>query len=90
MTILLPFVACVALYLCIGVKIQGLTLGIVNGEVGSMRDCLNKSLVIAEVRDYDCTLQKVSCAFIDEIDEAEIGKVRTNVLINLEFLVLNF
>lgn len=40
-------------------------MGILNYEVSSFEQCLNRSLVVTEINGYDCELNKVSCKFIE-------------------------
>lgn len=68
--LVLPFVGIVCLHNTIGGNPKGLMLGIVDEEITSLKECSNKSLKTFELEDYECYLNKVSCRFIDEINDS--------------------
>lgn len=72
---LIPIIGCLCLHFGVGGTIKGLTLGFVNNEVSSIEECFNRSLVTFDVHDFECTLHKVSCRFINEFDESIASKV---------------
>lgn len=57
-----------------GGNITGLKLGVVNHEIKSIEECKNQSLITAEVKNFKCSLQKVSCNFFMEFEAAELVK----------------
>jgi len=64
-------IACYA----VGGNPKGLKLGIVNHEVESYKDCFNSSLITTIAKEDSCTLNKVSCRFMNEIDDSFMEKV---------------
>lgn len=50
----------------IGGNVTGLSIGIVNNEVSSSQECANVS---QKMISFDCVHEKVSCRFINLIDE---------------------
>lgn len=55
---------CSCFYLAIGDNPRNLRLGVVNEEVADWRDCFNDSLQTANVHDYTCDLNLVSCRYL--------------------------
>lgn len=74
---LLPIIAIFCMNHAIGGNVTGMVLGVVNNEVAHIDECFNSSLVTARKHDFDCTLRKVSCRFIDQIDDSVAVKVRS-------------
>jgi hypothetical protein len=60
----------------IGGDLNGHKIGIVNNEVKHIEECFNSSLVTAKQENYECKLDKVSCRFINQINETIAEKVR--------------
>lgn len=54
---------------------EGLKLGIVNDEVEFISECSNQSLKTFHIQDYDCYLNKISCRYINEINDSVAIKV---------------
>ena len=48
----------------------GLKIAIVDDEVSSFKDCQNSSLITSFVHDNTCDLHKVSCRFINHINDS--------------------
>lgn len=72
---LIPVIGCICLHYAIGGKIKDLTLGIVNEEVMSREVCLNSSLRTFEITNSWCSINKVSCRFIEAIEADNVKKV---------------
>lgn len=49
---------------------SGLNIAIVDDEISSYKDCANSSLITTYVHDYTCDLHKVSCRFINQINDS--------------------
>jgi hypothetical protein len=73
--VLFPLLACVCGHYGSGGKLQDLSFGIVNDEVGSLSDCRNQSVLSVQLNNFQCTFEKISCRFINAIDDNEIKKV---------------
>lgn len=73
--LLLPFFSIICMNYTIGGNVTGMVLGIVNNEVGSISECFNTSLVTAKTDNYECILDRVSCRFINQINETVAIKV---------------
>lgn len=65
----------------IGGNVTGMILGIVNNEVEYMEQCFNSSLTTASFEGFECTLNKVSCRFINQLNDSELVKVRMQLCI---------
>lgn len=61
--------------MAIGGNPIGLKIGIVDDEIASYRDCTNSSLISTFVHDGTCDLHKVSCRFLNELDDDVAIKV---------------
>jgi len=72
---LVPILQIVFFYLAIGGNPIGLKLGIVSGEIDNLQECTNTSLITTFVHDYTCDLHKISCRFLNEIDDSVAEKV---------------
>jgi len=72
---LVPILQIVFFYLAIGGNPNGLKLGIVSGEIDNLQECTNTSLITTFVHDYTCDLHKISCRFLNEIDDSVAEKV---------------
>lgn len=70
-----PIISYICLHYAIGGRIHDLTLGIVNNEVESINECFNKTLRTTSLADLECSLNKVSCRFIDSFDSEIAEKV---------------
>lgn len=66
-----PIIASLSIHYGVGGSIKDLSFGFVNNEDPSMQQCFNKSLVSTVVEGYDCTLNKVSCKFIELFDSSD-------------------
>lgn len=73
--LLIPLVGIIGLHYSIGGDPKGLTLGIVDEEIRSYKDCMNMSLQTFVKDNHDCHLHKISCRFIKEIDDDVAVKV---------------
>lgn len=67
----------VCFYYGIGANPKGISLGIVSDEIESYEICSNRSLVTFQVDGYECYVNKISCRFINEINEKFAIKVRS-------------
>lgn len=65
-----PIFQLVCFYVAVGGNPIGLKLAIVNDEINNFSDCLNSSLVTANVGNDTCNLNQVSCRFINQINES--------------------
>lgn len=65
-----PIFQLVCFYVAIGGNPIGLKLAIVDDEINSFKDCDNSSLITSYVHDYTCDLHKVSCRFINQINDS--------------------
>jgi hypothetical protein len=78
---ILPIISCFAMHLKIGRTMEGLTLGIVNNEISSIEDCSVISLPPPDTSELFCFIDKISCRFVNEIDENLLKKVEKSFLI---------
>jgi hypothetical protein len=74
--LLLPLIVVMLVYNCVGTKLNGLVLGIVNNEVANYSDCFNPSLETYKVDRHECSLRLLSCRFIGELDQNVMELVR--------------
>lgn len=72
-----PIFQLICFYVAVGGNPIGLKVGIVNDEVNNFDDCFNSSLITTYVHDYSCDLHKVSCRFINQINDSVAIKVCT-------------
>lgn len=80
--LLIPLIGIIGLHYSIGGDPKGLTLGIVDEEIRSYKDCMNISLQTFVKDNHDCHLHKISCRFIKEIDDdvaVKVGPAKTFV-----------
>lgn len=73
--LVLPFIGIICLHNTMGGNPKGLVLGIVDEEITNLQECSNKSLKTFELEDYECRLNKISCRFINEINDKIAIKV---------------
>jgi len=59
----------------LGVNPVGLHVGIVNLEIFNPKECLNSSLLTVLSNGSDCTLNKVSCRFMANLDDELVTKI---------------
>lgn len=69
-----PIFQLVCFYVAIGGNPIGLKIGIVDSEVSSYRECYNKSLITTFAHDDTCDLHKISCRFINHINDSVAEK----------------
>ena len=69
LSLFLPFLTIIFMNFSIGREIVGYSLGIVDDELISQRDCLNSSFGSVTVEGTECVLNKISCRFINLIDK---------------------
>lgn len=67
--VVMPLCFMICFFYGIGANPKGITLGIVSDEIVSHEVCSNLSLVTFKLDDYECSLNKISCRFINEINE---------------------
>lgn len=65
-----PIFQLVCFYVAVGGNPIGLKVAIVDDEVSSFKDCSNTSLITTFVHDDTCDLHKVSCRFINQINDS--------------------
>lgn len=70
-----PLIQLTFFYLTVGGDPKGLVLGIVSDELISFSECTNTSLLTAVASEFTCDLQKISCRFIEELDDSIAIKV---------------
>lgn len=68
--LLFPIFQLVCFYVAVGGNPKGLNIAIVNDETTSFEDCANKSLITTYVHDDTCDLHKISCRFINHINDS--------------------
>lgn len=73
--LLTPFICLVTFYLCIGSNPIGLKIGIVNFETDHHSECEDPLLKMTTVIDYTCRVNKVSCRFINSLQDSTAKKV---------------
>jgi hypothetical protein len=65
-----PIFQLVCFYVAVGGNPIGLKLAIVNDEVQNYNECTNTSLVTTHINNDTCDLNKVSCRFINQINDS--------------------
>lgn len=65
-----PIFQLVCFYVAVGGNPIGLNIAIVNDEVPNFKDCSNSSLINTYLHDNTCDLHKVSCRFINMINDS--------------------
>lgn len=65
-----PIFQLVCFYVAVGSNPIGLKLAIVNDEVRNIADCMNSSLVTTRINNDTCDLNKVSCRFINQLNDS--------------------
>lgn len=65
-----PIFQLVCFYVAIGGNPIGLKIGIVDDELSSFNDCWNSSLITTQLRNDTCDLNKISCRFINHINDS--------------------
>ncbi len=65
-----PIFQLVCFYVAVGSNPIGLKLAIVNDEVKNIAECMNKSLITTRISEDTCDLYKVSCRFINQINDS--------------------
>lgn len=73
--VIVPILQVVFFYLAIGGNPIGLKLGVVNDEVMNYEECFNSSLITAFVNDGTCDVHKLSCRFLNELNDSIAIKV---------------
>lgn len=68
--IIAPFLCLVSFYLAIGTDPVGLKLGIVNHEIQHFSECSDPLLKMTTIHDYNCFVSKISCRFIDRLNDS--------------------
>lgn len=78
--LLTPFLCLISFYLTIGSDPIGLKIGIVNDEVSNASECADPLLKMTTIVDYTCRVNKISCRFINSLnDSIAIKKFYNNV-----------
>lgn len=72
---IVPILQVVFFYLAIGGNPIGLKMGVVNDEVTNYEDCFNSSLITTFVHDDTCDVHKLSCRFLNELNDSIAIKV---------------
>lgn len=72
---IIPIVLLSFFYLAIGGNPKGTILGIVNDEIASPNDCFNSSLISSSTADHVCDLKRISCRFMQHINESIASQV---------------
>lgn len=67
--IIVPILQIVFFYLAIGGNPIGLKIGVVDDEI-NYNDCLNSSLITTIANNDTCDLNKVSCRFLQELNDS--------------------
>lgn len=65
-----PIFQLVCFYVAVGGNPIGLNIAIVNDEVPNFKDCSNSSLINTYHHENTCDLHKVSCRFINQINDS--------------------
>lgn len=65
-----PIFQLVCFYVAVGSNPIGLKLAIVNDEVKNIADCMNTSLITTRINNETCDLNKVSCRFINQLNDS--------------------
>lgn len=65
-----PIFQLVCFYVGVGSNPIGLKLAIVNDEVKSYTECFNSSLITTNLHNDTCDLNKISCRFINHINDS--------------------
>lgn len=78
--LLTPFLCLISFYLTIGSDPIGLKIGIVNEEVQNASECADPLLKMTTIVDYTCQVNKISCRFINGLnDSVAIKKFYSNI-----------
>lgn len=72
---IVPMIQIIFFYLAIGGNPIGLKLAIVDNEINSYQDCLNSSYIATFLHDDVCDLHKVSCRYLNLINDDIASKV---------------
>lgn len=67
---IVPILQIVFFYLAIGGNPIGLKIGVVDDEIMNYQDCFNTSLITTFVHDDTCDLHKVSCRFLNDLNDS--------------------
>ena len=59
----------------VGANPKNISFGIVSDELESCDICLNRTLMTFALDGFDCKVNKISCRFINEINESFAVKV---------------
>lgn len=70
-----PISSLYCFYYAVGADPKGLKLGIISDEITDYSECFNKSLVTTSFNDTSCDLYKVSCSFINHLNDSVAFKV---------------
>lgn len=65
-----PFLCLVSFYSIIGSNPIGLKLGVVNHEVQNFSECSDPLLLMTTVHGYNCYVNKVSCRFLNRLNDS--------------------
>lgn len=65
-----PIFQLVCFYVAVGSNPIGLKLAVVNDEVKNIADCMNSSLITTSINNDTCDLNKVSCRFINQLNDS--------------------
>lgn len=71
---IVPILQVVFFYLAIGGYPIGLKMGVVDDELDGFGDCSNSSLITTFYHDDECDLHKISCRFLDHINDTVVFK----------------
>lgn len=63
------------IYAALGGDPKGLKIGVVNEELLDYKDCANQSYVTAFPQNAECYLHKVSCRYLDHLNDSVVIKV---------------
>lgn len=65
-----PIFQLVCFYVAVGSNPIGLKLAVVNDEVRNYAECMNSSLITTRITNDTCDLNKVSCRFINQLNDS--------------------
>jgi ABC-2 family transporter protein len=65
-----PIFQLVCFYVAVGGNPIGLKIAIVDDEISSYKDCSNTSLITTYVHDNTCDLHKISCRFLNQMNDS--------------------
>jgi ABC-type multidrug transport system permease subunit len=68
--LIIPFICLVSFYLIIGTDPKLLKLAIVNHEISNFSECSDPVLQTTTIRDYNCYVNKVSCRFLNRLNDS--------------------